>query len=549
MLAIDPDDSTSLFCPRCQNLQVESNSMIQAKTGWLLEDYFTDENILNIIKDYSKTHLILYLLTRLNHISNIFFEEEQTGIPVADFGYIAYILKQIYPASGFGEKQLQDPRELDEEIEVLRDAYTELISAFRDARNQFAICVKRDGFTGDFEDFASDYELMQSEYGLCFERCVKSIVCGDWENYEEYSYVSDVLRAVDKTDVDDVSNSREFADAWYQYILQLRLIASSDDMVGDTYYTRLPDDVTVFDIEEFLDMIDSQFSSEVHTKMKEESWVSTLDSRKVDHCGRQAFGSSWSEVKDYLIISQDNLDAHPFLFELEVTEERRLPGSRRPREIKTTKMFYPRFYAQIMKFQVFPLLRNGDEPSSHQLLADITGDRGTVYERNLHDFLTDQEIECYHGAEITKANPNEIDLLCVFENSLKFIEVKYRMPPIRINDKRGIRELNEDFDRLIFNETVEDSDRKAKGKPYPEKVNAWMELDAGESFTSQVGADKEDRQEQVFKEEWKDLDVEMYVVSNVVPSYIEKQDVRFLTDLEFYKWINNGDDSVLYSLP
>ena len=53
----------------------------------------------------------------------------------------------------------------------------------------------------------------------------------------------------------------------------------------------------------------------------------------------------------------------------------------------------------------------------------------------------------------------------------------------------------------------------------------------------------------MFKEEWKDLDVEMYVVSNVVPSYIEKQNVRFLTDLEFYKWINNGDDSVLYSLP
>jgi len=272
-----------------------------------------------------------------------------------------------------------------------------------------------------------------------------------------------------------------------------------------TYYTRLPDDVTIFDIEEFLDRIDSQFSSEVHTKMKEESWVSTLDSQKVDHCGRQAFGSSWSEVKDYLIISEDNLDAHPFLFELKVTEERRFPGSRRPREIQTTKVFYPRFYAQIMKFQVFPLLRNGKEPSSHQLLADITGDRGTVYERNLYDFITDQGIECYHGAEITKANPNEIDLLCVFEDSLKFIEVKYLMPPIRINDKTGVRELNEDFDRLIFNEVVEDSDRKAKGKPYPEKVNVWMELEAGESFTSQVGADKEDRQEQVFKEEWKQL--------------------------------------------
>ena len=43
------------------------------------------------------------------------------------------------------------------------------------------------------------------------------------------------------------------------------------------------------------------------------------------------------------------------------------------------------------------------------------------------------------------------------------------------------------------------------------------------------------------------MEIEKYVVSNVVPSYIEKQGVRFMTDLEFYQWIEHGDDSVLYS--
>lgn len=252
LLVVVPDDDTSLFCPRCNDLPVESNAVIQATTTWLLEDHFTDENIIQLLGDYSESNLILYLLTRLNHISNVFFQEN--GIPVDEFGYLAYIIKQVYETdkSEFGDQHLQDPRELDEEIQVVQDAYTKLISAFRDARNEFAICVKRDDFTGQMEKFISDYDLYQSEYGLCFERCVKSILCGDWDNYEDYTYVSEVLRSVDKTDANDVDTVEEFADAWYQYILQLRLLASSDDMVGDTYYTRLPDNVTIFNIMEFL---------------------------------------------------------------------------------------------------------------------------------------------------------------------------------------------------------------------------------------------------------------------------------------------------------
>lgn len=548
MLVVDYDD-TSLFCPRCNGLPVESNAVVQATTTWLLEDYFTDENIIQLLGDYSRSNLILYLLTRLNHISNVFFQEN--GLPVNEFGYLAYILKQVYETnkSEFGDKQLQDARELDEEIHLVQETYTTLISAFRDARNEFAICVKKDSYTGQIENFTSNYKLYQSEFGLCFERCVKSILCGDWDNYEDYSYVSDVLRSVDKTNVDDVDTVEEFADAWYQYILQLRLLASSDDMVGDTYYTRLPDDVTIFDIEEFLDRIDSQFTDEQHTLMQKEGVVCALDPGEVDQCGRQAFGSSWADVRDSVIISEDNLDAHPFLFEMEITEERQVNGFRRPREIQTTKVFYPRYYARILKFQVFPLLKNGDQQSGHQLLANLTAQRGGVYERNLYDFLTDRGIECYHGAEITKAEPNEIDLLCIFDDSIRFVEVKYLMPPIRINDPEGIRVLEEGFDRLIFNEVNEGSDREAKGKPYPEKVGTWTELESDDSFTSLVGPEAGNREAHKVSAAWAELDVEMYVVSNVVPPYLKKQGVRFLTDLEFYRWIGKRDEDFLYSLP
>lgn len=248
-----------------------------------------------------------------------------------------------------------------------------------------------------------------------------------------------------------------------------------------------------------------------------------------------------------VILSESNLDAHPLLFELDFRVEQSLPGSRRPREVPKKQVYYPRYFAQLLKFQIFPLLQNGDiADSGHQILSDLAGDRGTERERNLHEFLTDHGIECYHGAE-TQKNENEVDLLCIRDDRIQIIEVKYLMPPIRINDPDGIRVLNEKFDLLIFNEESENTDREPEGKPFPEKVAAWTDLDPGDTFRSQV-SDDGDYQPQEIPEGWNELDVEKLVVSNVVPSYIEKQGVRFITDLELYRMVEKEED-VFYELP
>lgn len=549
LLAVDPDDESSLFCPRCQGLPVEASAVVKATTNWLIEDYFTDEEIIGLIKEYSKPNLTYALIRRLNHVSNKFQKDLHQGLPIADFGYMTYVLKQVYEAEEFGEKLLDEPHEFDEHVEIVREAYAKLIYELRRARNEFDVCIKKDGFTGRMENFASDYIRLQSEYGLCFERCIESLVCGDPDLFEEFNYVMDVLRAVNKTDVEDVDTPREFADAWYKLLLQMRLLASSDEMVGDIYYTRLPEEVTIFEIEEFLDRLDSIFDEELHEKMEQESYVPPLKTEWVDECGRKAFGHNWSQVKNQIIVSEDNLDAHPFLFEIEIVEERRFPGSRQVRPVSTTNIYYPRFFARLLKFQIFPLLQNGDDESGHTLLSDLTGEHGMVYERNLYNYLTSNGIRCYHEAEILHGDEHEIDLLCVFDDSLRFIEMKYFLPPKHVNEPDGIRVLDEKFDLEIFNEEPEGSHRTADGKPFPEKVNGWTELESGDSFTSQVGSEDGDRETYEVPETWADLDVEMYVISNVVPSYIEKQGVRFLTDLEFYRWIENGDEDVLYSLP
>lgn len=549
LLAVTPDDKSSLFCPRCQGLPVEASAVVKAATNWLIEDFFTDEEIIGLVKEYNKPNLIYALIRRLNHVSNEFQKNLHRGLPITDFGYVTYVLKQVYEAEDFGEKLLDEPHEFDENIEVVREAYTELIYQLRRARNEFDVCIKKRRFTGQMENFASDYIRLQSEYGLCFERCIESLICGDPDLFEEFTCVMDVLRAVDKTDVENVDTLREFADAWYQLLLQMRLLASSDEMVGSIYFTRLPEEITIFEIGEFLDRLDSLFDEELHEKMEQESYVPPLKTEWVNECGRKAFDNNWSQIKDQVIVSEDNLDAHPFLFEIEVVEERRSPEFRQTRPVTTTNIYYPRFFARLLKFQIFPLLQNGDDESGHKLLSDLTGERGEACERNLYNYLTSNGIECYHEAEILHGDKCEIDLLCVFDDSLRFIEMKYFLPPKHINEPEGIRVLNEKFDLEIFNEEPEGSHRTADGKPFPEKVNAWIELEPGDPFTSQIGPEDGDREIHEVPKTWADLDMEMYVVSNVVPSYIKKREVRFLTDLEFYRWIEKGNEDVLYSLP
>lgn len=98
--------------------------------------------------------------------------------------------------------------------------------------------------------------------------------------------------------------------------------------------------------------------------------------------------------------------------------------------------------------------------------------------------------------------------------------------------QRGIRDVNSTFDEKIFTD----------GKPFDEKVAAWEGLEPGFEFTHQEGPEKDDRVSKEIPSEWGGLDVEMLVVSNFVPSYLEKRGVRFLTDLELHQWIGYGED-------
>ena len=131
-------ESEVLFCPNCRDLSVEYDSQVELKLGWLLEERFTDGNIINSVKNYNKTNLILNLIERLNYIAN-FFEENK--MPIDEFGYFVYIIKLVYGSSGFGDEQLQSATELDQDIELLKDAYGTVIKSLEETQTDFSVCI------------------------------------------------------------------------------------------------------------------------------------------------------------------------------------------------------------------------------------------------------------------------------------------------------------------------------------------------------------------------------------------------------------------------
>lgn len=64
----------------------------------------------------------------------------------------------------------------------------------------------------------------------------------------------------------------------------------------------------------------------------------------------------------------------------------------------------------------------------------------------------------------------------------------------------------------------------------------------GADVLHQPLSDVAEREWMSVPKDWVCGEYEMLTVSNFVPSYLEKREVRFLTDLELYRWIGNSED-------
>lgn len=338
------------------------------------------------------------------------------------------------------------------------------------------------------------------------------------------------------TDRDAIKTVAEFGDFWYEFIVSLGFAATLEASLQDVFTTQFPDHVSIFDLEALFSRVDDAVSEQLQARPDGDHRSLSLDEDVFDDCGRDVFGDAWSEVKSCVLVTEDNTDAHPLFFKVSGTEAFKLPNWRQAKQRPFTIILYPDYFSLLLKFQIYPLLQNGDAPSSAEALADLTAKRGHVFERTIHDYLRDKEIQSYHSCKTAKQNGNEIDVIFVYDETVYFTEIKFVLPTLNMQSQRGIRDVNDTFNAKIFKEDG------SSGKPFHEKVEVWTTLEPGSTISHQPGPTREDRVHEAIQLPLSQVDYVPLVVSNFVPSYLEKYGVRFLTDLEFYQWINYDED-------
>jgi len=535
-------DQRKLICPFCAGIDVENQEIVDKKVKAGL-DFFADDHLMNVVQDYDKGNLLLYLVERLNKVADGFLNTRR--LDFTEFSYLNHLIKTIYPRSGFGDQHLDRGDELDENIDALIKAQSQLITNLKHSKDDFNYCLPRPVPEGT--PFFGEYDLYSTEYNWTHYRCLRSLTCGLEEDIDLFDKTQEVFRDFDTPDGSMFDSLDNFVKIGFEFIVDLLFIASADDIVGNIYYTNLPDEISVLDLYEFLEQINGRFENASGVVILQNHTLGMASESEVDAIGDRVFGELWPEVKEKVIIGEDNLNAHPLLFRMDVEQTvKQVPG-RNPLTVEIPQIIYPRFYDFLLLFQLFPLLENGDRANGHDMLSEENRRRGEAFERKLYEYLDSRGLECYHSAEIRGSDREEIDVLVVNEpeDELWFIEAKYVLPETDMNSSEGIENLNGKYDFKVFNEEGA-YDGEPSGDPFPEKVEVWLDLADGDEFTSQTGSDEDDREESCFSEEWLDLEPRKFVVSNLSPSYVEKEGVRFLTDMEFLEFLEG--DRTLYDV-
>jgi Holliday junction resolvase-like predicted endonuclease len=524
-----------LYCPACLNHPVADESQIKKKASAIREEYLNNSEIIVLLEEFGSLRVISELLHELN--SGAFGIPDENRMAFNKFFTPTPIIQAVYKNWDEFDHHF-DPGNTDvqdavrDHIETLLEAGSSLIPILKQIQEDFAVAYELTPVDSDWTDFYANHEFKHTEYWLCSERCKRATVGAREEYRQQFLEQQEIFRTFRKPEKEDIDSVREFGDYWYGFIASMGFSATLDESLQDAFTTDFPDSVTIFDIEEFLSCVDNAVEDQLKGRGEKDTRSCSLEESSLDTCGKHVFGSDWTEVKKFLLVSPSNPDAHPMFFKVSGTQEKKLPNWRRSRPIQFDKILYPDFFALLLKFQIFPLLKNNGLETSKDVLDDLTAKRGLEFERNVFEYLSEQDLEGYHSCKMSKKNENEVDVIFVRDGTLYFVETKFVLPTLNMQTQRGIRDVNATFDEKVFQD----------GPAFDEKVDAWLDLDPGFEFTHQEGTGENDRISEEIPSEWGELDVEMLVVSNFVPSYLEKRGVRFLTDLELHQWIGDGED-------
>ena len=106
----------------------------------------------------------------------------------------------------------------------------------------------------------------------------------------------------------------------FEFIVELLFLASVDDI-------NLPGEVSVLDLFEFLELVNKQFENPRGILILQDHRLGMASIEEVEAINERIFGELWPEVEEKIILSEENLDAHPLLFKMDVEKViKHVPG-------------------------------------------------------------------------------------------------------------------------------------------------------------------------------------------------------------------------------
>lgn len=537
-------DTKQFSCPNCSHLEFEDPDVIKQKIEEKRE-ILSKENIINLIKSYKKDQLVLLFVQELNKVAHELYKNRKMNI--REWVYLNTIIEYILEEDGFGDETFDTTEELPEELDSVVSAFSALNKNLDLVEEEFKYCAPKVVSDKSKLTLAGEYMIFDSEYHVGYFRCAESMMGGSEDSIDYFDVSRESIREEDIMSLSDVESPEDFGRSYFNQILSFVFMMTSEEQSKERYSLNAPDSIDITEVMDFLEYLNEQFTERQHAYLFENPVLTATDPQTVDTCGRRAFGrQGWADLKDEIIVSEENIGAYPLLYELTTKRTINPESFRRPREQDVAFVFYPKFYSLLLRFHMFPMLKNGDNRSGEDVLDEMIRDAGDDFEKNIAEFLQSQGYECYFQSWISQSEKREVDIIAVSDSQTLFIEAKHFRPPMGLYSKSGIRGLNDKFDYEIFKEDNGYYDESPTGKEFDTIIHEWSTSEFSE-FSFERLEDSE-RSDAVWQDSWLENDVYSLVVSNLTPSYVKKRGVRFLTDIELVKFVQDGEDT-FYKIP
>jgi len=533
----------SLYCPACRSLSVVESDEINKEVTALQKQYFNYPDLVSLLDEFGSIRIIAELVEDLNEAAAGLQLENR--MPFGRMFHTLPILVSVYEDieefdSHIDPSDEKAAKEVKEAIEAIQNADTNLVPILKGIQEDFIIPIKIADVQNHWKDFYKNHEFEKSEYWLCTERCMHANVGARDELREDFLQHQEIFRSFEKPETDNIETVQDFGDAWYSLIVSLGFAASLDNDVKTAFTTYFPDHVTIFDIQDLLYKVGKHVTELGFVLDREDFRSVPISESDFDKCGEEVFGEEhWEDVKNLVLVSKETPDAHPLFFKISGTKEEKRQGWRTSRPVPYNRVLFGDYLAKITKFQVYPFLKNGDAAKSTDILDDLTAKRGHQFERFVYEYLlkTKSTSDVYFSCKTSKQQGNEIDVIFTHDGTVYFVECKFMLPTLNMRSQKGIQKINKKFDKKVFKEG-----ENVNGKSFDKKVTAWRALDNEDEILHRPTSDVSKREWTTVPEDWISRDYKMLTVSNFVPSYLKKRGVRFITDLELYKWIENDED-------